>query len=451
MSADYEVPVTTVADAQGRALRVVRHYTDGIILGDPVKAVVYEGDQVVCETPYFREVVVRGTSAGSLAISGIEFFGFPLNKTWLLQDRTLVPAAPVGGHCRALLATLRSHWLGYLLSILLCSLAAISIASPAALEGTWADRPGLLKWAGGLWMFLDFMYGPLCPFLILELSLLFFLPLVNNAEEALRVAAVLAGTDVLVRLYLLAPVGLFHFKEQRKRNMSEARWHSCGGPRMMLECLILRGPVSDRKLRLFSVACCRRIWHLLPDESARAAVLAAERFADGQADAAELAAARQAASGLWQGPFAWPATAAEEAAREVQWATAEALSGKPPGCYLGSDACDSAALAGSSGNRTSKICRYLYEEEKKAQAALLRDLFGPLPFRPVHVDPSWRTPEVLRLARVLCEERDFGHLPILADALEAAGCVNEDVLRHCREPGVHTRGCWVLDLLLDKE
>jgi hypothetical protein len=49
------------------------------------------------------------------------------------------------------------------------------------------------------------------------------------------------------------------------------------------------------------------------------------------------------------------------------------------------------------------------------------------------------------------EERDFAGMPILADALEEAGCNNADILAHCREPGVHVRGCWVVDLLLAKE
>src|SRR5580765_7907882 len=75
--------------------------------------------------------------------------------------------------------------------------------------------------------------------------------------------------------------------------MTGAEWLACDDPEKMLE--FLRGKASDRRLRLFACACCRQIWHLLPEEETRNAVEVAERFADGLADAQELAAARSAA------------------------------------------------------------------------------------------------------------------------------------------------------------
>jgi hypothetical protein len=84
------------------------------------------------------------------------------------------------------------------------------------------------------------------------------------------------------------------------------------------------------------------------------------------------------------------------------------------------------------------------------QPALLRDIFGN-PFRPVALDPAWVTSDVLALARGIYEERAFDRMPILADALQDAGCTNEDVLNHCRDANAtHVRGCWVVDLLLGK-
>ena len=81
---------------------------------------------------------------------------------------------------------------------------------------------------------------------------------------------------------------------------------------------------------------------------------------------------------------------------------------------------------------------------------LLRDIFGN-PFRPVAFDPNWRTDTALSLARVMYESREFGAMPILADALQDAGCEHTDILNHCRDPnGVHVRGCWVVDLVLGK-
>jgi hypothetical protein len=80
----------------------------------------------------------------------------------------------------------------------------------------------------------------------------------------------------------------------------------------------------------------------------------------------------------------------------------------------------------------------------------LRDVFGN-PFRPVTLDPAWRTANVVSLARAIYDERAFDRMPILADALEDAGCTSADVLEHCRRPGEHVRGCWVVDLVLGKE
>jgi hypothetical protein len=70
------------------------------------------------------------------------------------------------------------------------------------------------------------------------------------------------------------------------------------------------------------------------------------------------------------------------------------------------------------------------------------------------LDPSWLTwndGTVVRLARSICEERAFDRLPVLGDALQEAGCTNEEMLSHCRHPGEHLLGCWLIDSLLDKQ
>ena len=91
--------------------------------------------------------------------------------------------------------------------------------------------------------------------------------------------------------------------------------------------------------------------------------------------------------------------------------------------------------------------------ERVAQSLLLRDILGN-PFRPVIIDStwlSWNGRTVPKIAQAVYDERAFDHLPILADALDEAGCDNDEILNHCRQPGVHVRGCWVVDLLLGKE
>jgi hypothetical protein len=80
---------------------------------------------------------------------------------------------------------------------------------------------------------------------------------------------------------------------------------------------------------------------------------------------------------------------------------------------------------------------------------LLKCVFGN-PFRPIAFDPDWRTSTAVTLARQMYEGRDFAAMPILADALQDAGCDHPDVLAHCRGGGPHVRGCWVVDLVLGK-
>ena len=91
--------------------------------------------------------------------------------------------------------------------------------------------------------------------------------------------------------------------------------------------------------------------------------------------------------------------------------------------------------------------------ERREQAGISRDVFGN-PFLSVTINPAWlgwNDSTVQKIAQAIYDERAFDRLPILADALEEAGCTNADILGHCRQPGEHVRGCWVVDLLLGKE
>jgi hypothetical protein len=195
----------------------------------------------------------------------------------------------------------------------------------------------------------------------------------------------------------------------------------------------LQGKAGDRKLRLFAVACCRRVWDQIKNCRSRKAVEIAEGFADGTANSQALQAAYN------QAPGGWPA---------ANLATSAAL---PFG--------DMAA-----GWVVQNYCHLIASQVKKAAAhtrkvsgrhlcSLFRDIWGPLSFRSLTVDPSWLTwngGTVVRLAQAIYDHRAFGDLPVLADALEEAGCPNPDILAHCRSGGDHVRGCWALDLLLGK-
>jgi hypothetical protein len=215
--------------------------------------------------------------------------------------------------------------------------------------------------------------------------------------------------------------------------MTESDWLNATAPQPMLE--FLRGKVSDRKLRLFAVACCRRYWHLFTDERCRRAVEVSERYADGQADADELAAATEEARVVW-----------DQEAR-VMWGdiTAQgprdAIDYRPPPAASPHD--DRGSVA-----------------EQAGQAHLLRELFGPWPFRRPTLDPSvlaWNGGVVRSLAQAAYDDRQLpsGHLDpdrllILADALEEAGCSDAELLSHLHGPGPHYRGCWALDVVLGK-
>ena len=91
----------------------------------------------------------------------------------------------------------------------------------------------------------------------------------------------------------------------------------------------------------------------------------------------------------------------------------------------------------------------LAEELFIEQADAIRELFGN-PFRPVDLNPRWLTSTVIGIAESIDRHAQYHNMPILADALEDAGCDNPDILTHCRNALFHARGCWVLDLLLGR-
>jgi hypothetical protein len=85
--------------------------------------------------------------------------------------------------------------------------------------------------------------------------------------------------------------------------------------------------------------------------------------------------------------------------------------------------------------------------EEDVQCDFYRDIFG-YPEAAVAFDPAWRTSTAVALARGMYESRDFSPMPILADALQDAGCEEPEVLEHCRADKPHVRGCWVCEAVL---
>jgi len=230
--------------------------------------------------------------------------------------------------------------------------------------------------------------------------------------------------------------------------VTEAEWLACEDPTVMLEHLYetFRSDLAtERKLRLFAVACCRRVWHLLSDDRSRAALEAVELYVDGSQGAADLNAACRAAADtateIVDFPYADAAHAAYRTAAGDDFDPGYAAADTAPFA-----AANAAVSLWPEAAATYDTYRAL---ECAVQSQLFRDIFGN-PFRPAALDPAWRTETVLALARGIYEERAFDRMPILADALQDAGCTDEDVLGHCRGPGPHARGCWVVDLILGK-
>jgi hypothetical protein len=232
--------------------------------------------------------------------------------------------------------------------------------------------------------------------------------------------------------------------------MDEATWSVCPNPFEMLNFLQTSGWGSDRKLRLVCCGLCRSVEHLLTDARYRRALDVAERFADGLADVAELrqahAVVTQASTHTEEHEWSEDKQGMLLAANAVGWATTLREPPDPP-AYL--------AGAAATGAKAAALTDGLPEADVHAtQSALLRDILGPLPFRPVAVPPSVRACDngaVVRLAEAIYAERGFGDLPILADALDEASCTDQAILAHLRGPGPHVRGCWAVDLVLAKE
>jgi hypothetical protein len=228
--------------------------------------------------------------------------------------------------------------------------------------------------------------------------------------------------------------------------MTDAEWLACDDPRIQLNLWLQK---KNRKVRLAAVAACRAFWDFLTDErisghvtdehrrEASESLAVAERFADGLATEEELEAA-------------W------ERAEAVSRALRDAIDAFAAGDYDMDDmrvgdaqeVTDAIGWAAStSPERTFSPLRGIPGLEFLVARAL-REVFGPP--TPPSFSRAWLTPTVTAVAQGVYADRAFDRLPVLADALEDAGCTDASILDHCRSGDEHARGCWVLDLLLAK-
>jgi hypothetical protein len=226
--------------------------------------------------------------------------------------------------------------------------------------------------------------------------------------------------------------------------VNRRQWLAATSPRGGLDYLCSesvnahRRKAGRRKLRLFTCACADRVWHLIPDPFRRAVELG-ERLCEGE-NVANLIAAL--GDRRVEGPLArrHAAHAARACVGTAIWHAA----------VTGADAAAMAAgwvRQAAEGDQVSRAYEQGKQAEELTQAMLLREIV-PDPFRPIPLDRRWLTSTVVALARGIYHEKAFDRLPILSDALQDAGCANDDMLNHCRSEGPHVRGCWVVDLVL---
>ncbi len=211
--------------------------------------------------------------------------------------------------------------------------------------------------------------------------------------------------------------------------MTEAEWFSTTDVRRLVGLSL--GEVSARKLRLFMVAWCRHNWERITVPAEKDATELAERFADGKASKKQLEAlfdeCRTNLYGTALGFLLWP-----DSSQMAECVDRFCLNGAGHPPYRTDDQGET------------------YRVGQAFKVAIFRDIAGN-PFRRSFFVRAWRTDTALALARQMYASRDFSAMPILADALQDAGCDSDDVLSHCRGPGPHVRGCWVIDLVLGKE
>jgi hypothetical protein len=264
--------------------------------------------------------------------------------------------------------------------------------------------------------------------------------------------------------------------------MSAETWATCDEPSRLFSYLrsSKRARPTSRQLLLFAAACCRRLEHLFEWDWERPTLEVLERMLEGAATADELKAVQESCADIhiWGGGNLTPTERVF-----LLIGTAFRDQGKTFGILQANAVADQTATAvglrAADQSTTFQLARARAETEhagnpigrvfvvevaraeamagplaleKQAQCHLLRDVLGN-PFRPptAMVTQSLRgVSTIQQLSRGIHDERAFERLPILADALEEAGCTDADILAHLRGPGPHVRGCWVLDLILGR-
>jgi hypothetical protein len=228
--------------------------------------------------------------------------------------------------------------------------------------------------------------------------------------------------------------------------MTEAEWLASTEPGPMLE--FLRDRASERQLRLLTCGFARHIPAEYLIEEIVTCFRHAEAFADGTLPLEVLNAFRDTRTiSFQQNEFLYYTQRICNlvlSTKKLVWQSAQEQSALTVRLRI-------EKVLGRYQPEQKESWQMATRSERLLITALIRDLFGSQLFRPAYIEPAWLTTTVVGLAEGVYADRAFDRLPILADALEEAGCDDADILAHCRGDGPHVRGCWVVDLLLGKE
>ena len=239
-------------------------------------------------------------------------------------------------------------------------------------------------------------------------------------------------------------------------NMTEADWLT--GTDFTVHVGFVADQLAPRRQRLLAAGFCRAVAHLFDHPDLNAALAVVEWYADGRESVAELEKARQACRVLAQQSHNAYARqvdgdgsgAAGDVRHELAWAVAYAAGGQLTLTDVGNHAANAAVQALTGTGLLVTTPSTASAEQSLVMRGVVWDVVGN-PFRPVEFAPERRTDTAVALARHIYDRREFSAMPILADALQDAGCDSDAVLNHCRHEGTHVRGCWVLDGVLGRE
>jgi hypothetical protein len=255
------------------------------------------------------------------------------------------------------------------------------------------------------------------------------------------------------------------FWTTEERQNAEETWLTGNAPEALLRGSLAgleedQGIRFERKLRLFGVACVRRLSHLFKDERTCHWLDALDEHIEGLISDEEQ---DRLGNPVIDPPNAdnYQGDDPETSQVGCAWEALCSASEKHPRPF------DANTVSGWAIDATYPESRPFdpmdrrralhNKQEGEVHSAILREIFNN-PFRPITINPAWLTPTVNNLATVAYEEHalpsgelDTARLSVLADALEEAGCTDTDILGHLRSPGPHVRGCWAVDLLLGKE